>query len=137
MDADPPHCRARLPSVHSCILEGENRERVASLLQQQHLLTHPGTFANAVACVWNMLSPLGLANSDSYVIFKVFNNWSDTGTDQLENKFPFCAKCRPLVCCTIGRSRGLGGGPSCQGGHSQDSRKYILTEIFLMSLHCA
>lgn len=70
LNADPPHCRVRLLSVHCCTSEGENKERNASLLYQLYLPSHPRTFAHAIAYVWNMLSSLCLINSYSNMIFQ-------------------------------------------------------------------
>ena len=75
VSADPPHCRARLLSVHCRMLEGENKERNASLLYQLYLPSHPRSFAHAIAYVWNMLSSLWLVNSYSNMIFQ--RGWWD------------------------------------------------------------
>lgn len=66
LDIGPLHCRARLHSVHCCILEGKNNKKDPSILYQQYVPTHPRTFTPAVAYVWNMLSSLCLALSQTW-----------------------------------------------------------------------
>lgn len=89
LDADPPHGRSRLPSVHYRMLEGENKKRDACLLYQLYLPTHLRTFAHATACVCNMVSSLCLVTSYSDMILKVFNIQGGMGPDQLERRLPF------------------------------------------------